>query len=130
MTETTPEDAANRVADKPSRTRGLKPFPKGVSGNPNGRPKKVQEVKEAAEKNAKAAMDVLVKLLSSEDEKVRIMAANAILDRGIGKPKQAVDVDATVKHDHGSKPVSETAAWVEGVLGTGQDRASEEPMPN
>lgn len=124
------ENAANSVPKPNPKTRGLKPFPKGVSGNPNGRPKKVQEVKEAAEKSAKAAMDVLVSLLASEDEKVRIMAANAILDRGIGKPKQAVEVDASVKHDHGSKPVSESAAWIEGLLGRGQDRASEESVPN
>lgn len=108
----------------------LKPFKKGQSGNPNGRPKKSTVVKQKAEDHIDDAMRVLIDLMASADEKVRIMAANAILDRGLGKPKQAVNVDASVKHDHGSKPVSESAAWLEGVLGRGPDRAPEEPMPN
>ncbi|MBX9659068.1 MAG: hypothetical protein K2X00_10910 [Nitrospiraceae bacterium] len=126
MSETESNDAANSARAR--QLAGLKPFAKGVSGNPRGRPKKVRSIEDIAVENGEKAMRILAKLLDSDDEKVALAAANALLDRGVGKPKQAVTMDASVKHDHGSKPVSETAEWVAGVLGSRQDRASTEPV--
>jgi hypothetical protein len=71
----------------------IKPFQKGQSGNPAGRPKKVVAVANLAEENAEAALKKLVKLLNSEKETVALAAAQAILDRAMGKPKQSVDVN-------------------------------------
>jgi len=65
-------------------------FVKGKSGNPSGRPKVPNEVRELARKNSVKAINRLVKLIDSEDEKVAIQASNSILDRAWGKPAQAI----------------------------------------
>lgn len=67
------------------------PFQPGQSGNPGGRPKEAAEVKALARSHSKAAVEKLVALmLSSADEKTVIAACNSILDRGLGKPAQAI----------------------------------------
>lgn len=65
-------------------------FAKGQSGNPGGRPKVPPEVKELLESKTLYALQRLVELLDSPDEKVRMAAAVAILDRRLGKPSQSV----------------------------------------
>ena len=69
-------------------------FPKGFPGNPGGRPRDEQKVAELARSYTKEAIDTLVDLLSSRnDERVRGTAAQALLDRGWGKPKVEVVSD-------------------------------------
>ncbi len=69
-------------------------FPKGFSGNPGGRPRDEQKVAELARSYTKEAIDTLVDLLRSRaDERVRGTAAQALLDRGWGKPKLEVMSD-------------------------------------
>lgn len=63
---------------------------KGESGNPGGRPKSLREVTELARKCGPKAIQRLSELLDSEDEKVVVAAANALLDRGYGKPTQPI----------------------------------------
>ncbi len=48
-------------------------------------------VKKLARTKCPAAIDKLVSLLDSEDERIQLAAANAILDRGLGKPPQDVN---------------------------------------
>ena len=67
-------------------------FVKGTSGNPNGRPKIDFEVRAEAKRHAQKAIDTILKLLDSKDERVSLNAAQAILDRGYGKPAQSVEV--------------------------------------
>lgn len=69
------------------------PFQPGQSGNPSGRPKENAQLKAAARAHTEAALNVLVMALGDEDTKTRIAAANALLDRGYGKPTQAVGGD-------------------------------------
>ena len=66
-------------------------FPKGQSGNPGGRPRDEQKVAELARSYTREAIETLSKLMrSGNDERVRGMAAQALLDRGWGKPKVEV----------------------------------------
>lgn len=64
------------------------PFQPGQSGNPNGRRKEDVRVRELAREQTEAAIQALVDALS--DEKTRVSAAVALLDRGWGKPAQAI----------------------------------------
>ena len=69
-------------------------FQPGQSGNPGGRPKASARVRDAAREHTEAAIQVLVDIaLAGESEAARVAAANAILDRGYGKPTQPDDGD-------------------------------------
>jgi hypothetical protein len=72
----------------------LKPFKKGQSGNPGGRPQSAREVTALALENSEQAIRRLIALMSSKDERVALSACIAVLDRGIGKPVQTVVGDA------------------------------------
>ena len=63
----------------------------GHSGNPSGRPKDEYKVAELARTYTSEAIDTLVELMRhGKDERVRGTAAQALLDRGWGKPKQEI----------------------------------------
>lgn len=72
-------------------------FAKGQSGNPTGRPKKLLPDGRSLSDLCKIHTDVAVMALSDilRDDgapaAARIQAANALLDRGWGKPVQAVE---------------------------------------
>ena len=66
-------------------------FPKGQSGNPGGRPRDEQKVAELARSYTREAIETLVELMRrGNDERVKGTAAQALLDRGWGKPKVEV----------------------------------------
>lgn len=69
------------------------PFKKGQSGNPSGRRAKTageKEVEALARQHGPEALDRLAFWMRSENAKASVSAANGILDRGYGKPKQAI----------------------------------------
>ena len=86
-------------------------FPKGQSGNPlgsskgrRGRPPGqkpstvvIWDLKMAARKHCPKALQRIAECLDDEDKKVRLMAAQIMLERGYGKPEQ--HVDAEVAHN-------------------------------
>lgn len=68
-------------------------FIPGLSGNPKGRrPKSEQQisVESAARAYTQEALDTLVKHMRGDDPRISVQAANAILDRGHGKPMHSV----------------------------------------
>jgi hypothetical protein len=69
-----------------------KPFQKGQSGNPGGRPKVVAEVRELAREHTNEAVQTLVSIMTNQNAApaARVSAANALLDRGYGKPPQHI----------------------------------------
>lgn len=65
-------------------------FQPGQSGNPGGRPKALKEVEEAAREHTTDAIRTLASICKSRKapEAARVAAANSLLDRAWGRPKQ------------------------------------------
>ena len=68
-------------------------YAKGVSGNPGGRAAMPAHIKEMLGRLTPRAVEIMRDTLESEDEKLRFMAAQEILNRSLGKPQQAVALD-------------------------------------
>ena len=83
--------AAN--SEKTGKPRGPgKKFQPGKSGNPNGRPKRTPEELDliaACKDRTPAALAVIESIMmEGENERNRLAAAQAIIERGHGKPTQ------------------------------------------
>ena len=85
------------MGESPLRTakkqRG-RPFAKGKSGNPGGRPKKTPElieVENLCKEASPAAVARLVEWMNSEDPATSVKACLGILAQGFGTPKQRVE---------------------------------------
>ena len=74
-----------------------RPFQKGTSGNPGGRPRVLGDVQELARERSPEAINTLAQVM--RDEKAppaaRVAAANSLLDRGYGKPTQPISQTLT-----------------------------------
>lgn len=78
-----------------------KPFKKGQSGNPNGRPRKLPELSVlladvlGEEKDGISAAEAILKSIRAKAAKGDTRAAELLLDRAYGKPKQSIDNNIT-----------------------------------
>ena len=88
----------------------LKPFKPGQSGNPGGRSKAQIDVRDAARAYTQEAIDTLVRVMRSGRPGEAVLAANALLDRGWGKPQLSADVN--LKRDINDYTNAELAAII------------------
>ena len=72
-------------------------FKKGVSGNPGGRPSTPKEIKEAFAKLLPKSVAKIDEIISnSDDDKLVLDAIKVVLDRVLGKPNQAMEIDNNI----------------------------------
>ena len=83
-------------SEKTAKKRGRgKPFVKGQSGNPSGRPKANPEVKEILKAASVGAARRLVELSQSDVLKIALQASSEILNRTEGKPRECLKMDVS-----------------------------------
>jgi hypothetical protein len=76
-------------------------FKKGQTGNPKGRPKKLPELHVlladvlGEEKDGISAAEAILKSIRAKAAKGDVRAAELLLDRAYGKPKQSIDNNIT-----------------------------------
>ena len=88
---------AQNSGETAGRARG-RPFPKGVSGNPGGRPKGLAAcVRELVGDDGRRIADFMLSVLDDETERTetRIQAATWLADRGFGKAPGTMDAAGT-----------------------------------
>ena len=87
---TSPLCSPSRRTARPRR----RPASTSQSGNPGGRPKASARVRDAARLHTDTALGVLLEIAKGgTSEAARVAAANALLDRGYGKPTTVLDGD-------------------------------------
>jgi hypothetical protein len=86
-----------KETDKPKRAAPKTAFKKGVSGNPGGRPKRTAEELDliaACKDRTPAALAVIESIMmEGENERNKLSAAMAIIERGHGKPKEVIEAN-------------------------------------
>lgn len=72
--------------------KGKGGFKPGKSGNPSGRPKSNEVIVALAQACTEEAIETLAQIMRDESKPTaaRVSAATALLDRGYGKPAQAI----------------------------------------
>jgi hypothetical protein len=95
--------------------KNLKPFKKGQSGNPKGRPK-LPDIREALakvladEKDGITALEATLAALRAKAVRGDVRAAEVLLDRAFGKAAQTMDVTSA-----GEKIVTPPIVWSDAV---------------
>ena len=79
----------------PNSMANLRKWKPGESGNPRGMDPGIAHVRELARQFTPEAIETLVEIMGDTDatKAARVAAANALLDRGWGKPDQSVSID-------------------------------------
>ena len=109
------EDDMETVENNSATIKGKKGFQPGKSGNPGGRPKNNQELKEAFRAHTMEAKNVLVEVMNDKESKSgdRVRAAEVVLNRAWGTPEQSVAVSggiATAEIDTSKLPKNQQDA--------------------
>jgi hypothetical protein len=92
-------------------------FQKGRSGNTGGRPKVVKPLQELARTHTAMAIRTLAHVAEKgKNESARITAASMLLDRGYGRPCQAVDLRVLMNKKLNELTPEELAALEEHLI--------------
>jgi hypothetical protein len=88
--------AQNSREQQPRRRVGAprgRPFEKGQSGNPGGRPKEIKDVQTLARSHTAEAIETLLEIMrNGKPDRARSAAAELLLDRGWGRAPQTIDI--------------------------------------
>lgn len=89
----------------------LIPWREGQSGNPKGRPKKLRPIDDIlaevlGDGSEKDEATAIVRALVAKAKKGDVRAAEILLDRGYGKPKQQVEVQGELVRSFAIKSAS------------------------
>jgi hypothetical protein len=113
--------------------RGSKPGERR-GGRKKGVPNKAgRELREVAQEYTATAMKTLAEICENgESEAARVAAANALLDRGHGKPTNLVVADVTERpsQPRHTESVFDTAAWIKSVLNDHKSTPHGSKKPN
>ena len=92
-------------SNKTATRRGPgRPFQKGQSGNPGGRPKVAPEVRELAKEHGPRAFARVVELMDSKDALLALAACKEVLNRAYGRsPQPLVGGDKPIEAKHVDK---------------------------
>jgi hypothetical protein len=83
--------------------KGAKPFKKGQTGNPEGRPKKLPALDKlladvlGTVDDQDSEMKAVINALIGRAKKGDVRAAEVLLDRAYGKPKQDINLTETIE---------------------------------
>ena len=77
----------------------------GQSGNPGGRPKENEELKALARTFTAEAIERLAHWMRSDEPRASVAAVSVLLDRGYGKPAQAMTGEG------GEGPIELVVRW-------------------
>ena len=111
-----------------AKTNNLKPFAPGQSGNPGGRPRIPDDVKQLARGYTREAIETAAEIMRNPGETgtARMSAVNTILDRAWGKAPQHISVDNTGNLSD-AELRTELAAAVAELRRVGLDPEGEDP---
>jgi hypothetical protein len=116
-----PVTALVRRSTPATRWANLRPWVKGQSGNPRGRPPALTSIRDLARTYTREAIAALVQVMrQAKSEMARVQACCAILDRAWGRPTVAVEhrEPEGVRFGYFGDPAKLTDAQITRILST------------